>query len=173
MSHHPNFHSNEKTLSYSFLLLLHVFILSLAALGIALIAQYKFEIKPCAWCVLQRFIFILMTVSTAIGMFCKIGLGRSIWAAVSFILALSGAAAAAYQHWVAAKSSSCAFSIADKIISTFNLEKSWPSLFEVQATCADAAVNWWGLPFEFWSLGLFGLLALMGFSAIRSHQVLR
>jgi protein dithiol:quinone oxidoreductase len=170
MSRHSNLDFHPKKPPYSFIILFGVMALSLAAIGIALIAQYQFDLKPCAWCVLQRFIFMWVAVSALIGILCKPGLGRLFWAAITSIWALSGAAAAAYQHWVAAKSSSCAFSLADKILSAFNLEKSWPALFEVQATCADAAVNWWGLPFEFWSLGLFGLLALMGLAAMRSRS---
>jgi protein dithiol:quinone oxidoreductase len=170
MPRHTSSHSNPKSIHRGLLILPSVVVMSLAAVGIALFAQYQFELRPCAWCVLQRFIFILVALGALIGSLSQPGFGRSFWAAVTSILALSGAAAAAYQHWVAAKSSSCAFSLADKILSTFNLEKSWPSVFEVQATCADAAVNWWGLPFEFWSLGLFGLLALMGLLAMRSRS---
>jgi protein dithiol:quinone oxidoreductase len=168
--HSRTSHPNQKTSSRGFLILPSIVVISLTAVGIALISQYQFELRPCAWCVLQRFVFILLAVGALIGTLCKPGFARSFWAAITAILALSGAAAAAYQHWVAAKSSSCAFSLADKILSMFNLEKSWPSVFEVQATCADAAVTWWGLPFEFWSLGLFGLLALMGLLAMRPRS---
>ena len=34
--------------------------LCLAAVGAALIAQYRFDMQPCPWCVLQRVIFIAM-----------------------------------------------------------------------------------------------------------------
>ncbi|MDE2593736.1 MAG: disulfide bond formation protein B, partial [Burkholderiales bacterium] len=62
-------------------------------------------------------------------------------------------------HFVAAKSASCNLTFADKVIGTFGLDVRWPDMFEVRANCADAAVNLLGVPYEFWSLALFAMLA--------------
>ena len=35
-----------------------------------------------------------------------------------------------------------------------------PDIFQARATCADAAVNLLGVPYEFWSLAAFALLGL-------------
>lgn len=75
-------------------------------------------------------------------------------------VAASGAAAALWQHFVAAKSNSCAFTLADKIISFTGLDQRLPEWFEVRASCADAAVDLLGMPFEFWSLALFAALGV-------------
>jgi len=40
---------------------------SFAAVGVALVAQHQFGVKPCPWCVLQRLIFL------AIGTFSLLG----------------------------------------------------------------------------------------------------
>jgi protein dithiol:quinone oxidoreductase len=79
------------------------------------------------------------------------------------VVALCGAgvAAAWWQHFVAAKSSSCALTLADKVITTLGVDTRWPELFEVRASCADAAADLLGVPFEFWSLALFALVAIV------------
>ena len=45
--------------------------------------------------------------------------------------------------------------LADKVISGLGLDRALPEIFEVRATCADAAVSVAGVPFELWSLLLF------------------
>jgi disulfide bond formation protein DsbB len=43
------------------------------------------------------------------------------------------------------------------------LSERWPEVFAAYASCADAAVKLFGLPYEFFSLALFLVLAgLMG-----------
>jgi disulfide bond formation protein DsbB len=84
------------------------------------------------------------------------------------LAAFSGIAAALYQHFVAAKSTSCNLTLADKIVGGIGLDRALPFVFEVKASCADAAVNLAGIPYEFWSLGLFVVvvaLVLVSFNA--------
>jgi disulfide bond formation protein DsbB len=69
---------------------------------------------------------------------------------------------------VAAASSSCNLTLADKIVSGLMLDGLLPDVFSPRASCADAAVDLLGLPYEFWSLGLF---ILIGAAAIRVFQV--
>jgi disulfide bond formation protein DsbB len=35
-----------------------------------------------------------------------------------------------------------------------------PQVFAATASCADAAVQLFGVPYEYWSLGLFGALGI-------------
>ncbi len=77
------------------------------------------------------------------------------------MLALSGASAALWQHFVAAKAASCDLTLADRLMGQSGLDARWPEVFMATASCADAKVNLLGLPYEFWSLGLFGLLSLV------------
>jgi disulfide bond formation protein DsbB len=139
-------------------------LISLGVVVIAFFAQHRWNMQPCPWCILQRLIFIgigalsllvacLPTGSTAAWRL----VGRALAALVA-LLALSGAAAALYQNRVAAKSASCDMTLADHIISGLGVDARWPEVFEVRASCADAAVSLLGVPFELWSLTLFLVL---------------
>jgi disulfide bond formation protein DsbB len=143
-----------------------VAVLSFGAVGVALVTQYRFDMQPCPWCVLQRLIFV------AIGAVALLGLAWRSWGgkrAVPLLLLLlcgSGIAAALWQHFVAAASASCKLTLADRIVSGLQLDALLPSVFEARANCADAAVDLAGIPYEFWSLALFvaiEIVALMLF----------
>lgn len=142
--------------------------LCIAGVGAALVAQYRFEMNPCPWCILQRVIYVVIALLCIAGALLPAAT-RKAFAGGALLLALLGAAAAVYQHVVAAQQSSCNLTLADKVINALGLESLLPSLFQVTATCADAAVSVFGVPFEYWSLALFALLALM---ALRVLQVL-
>lgn len=131
----------------------------LASLAAALLAQYRLDMQPCPWCILQRLIFLLIGAAALLAAFAGTLL-RRVLGLLMVPLALAGAAAALYQHFVAAKSSSCDLTLADRIIRTLRLDSLLPSVFEVRGSCADAAVDLLGVPFEFWSLALFVLLAV-------------
>ena len=62
-------------------------------------------------------------------------------------------------RWPAA-SASCNLTLADKIVTALKLDSLFPAVFLATANCADAAVNLFGIPYDFWSLGLFAALAL-------------
>ena len=64
----------------------------------------------------------------------------------------------------AAASASCNLTLADKIVAATRLDSLLPDVFSARASCADAAVNLAGMPYEFWSLVLFLVVA---FAAIR------
>jgi disulfide bond formation protein DsbB len=83
-------------------------------------------------------------------------------------IALLGVAAAAWQHFVAAKANSCNLTLAYRIVGMdLHLDQLLPSVFEARGTCADAAVNLLGVPYDFWSLGLFAVLALAAIQYVR------
>ena len=81
-------------------------------------------------------------------------------AALAALFAASGVAAAAWQHFVAAKSVSCDLTLADRIVSGLALDRLLPDVFAARASCADAAVDLFGVPYEFWSLALFAVIGL-------------
>jgi len=145
---------------------------SFAAVGIALIAQHQFGVKPCPWCVLQRAIFL------AIGAFSLLG-----WllsdrralrqAAVVLVLVLcaAGLTAAVFQHEVASQTASCAMGLADKIVTALGLEELWPPVFMITANCAEAAAyRLMGLPYEVWSGLLFAGLAALGLWVLNQRR---
>jgi len=130
--------------------------LCLAAVAAALVSQHVFDMRPCPWCILQRVIFIGIALLCIIGALLP-GAAR-VFAAGAGALAVAGVATALYQHFVAAKLASCNLTLADKIITALNLESLVPPLFQVTGTCADAAVDMLGVPYEFWGLAVFVVL---------------
>jgi disulfide bond formation protein DsbB len=132
-----------------------------AAVGAALVSQHRFDMQPCPWCVLQRVIFLAIALACVLALVWRSRIGRGVGAALGIVMALCGIAAALWQHFVAAASASCNLTLADKIISRWlQLDSLSPDVFEPRASCADAAANLLGVPYEFWSLALFALMAL-------------
>jgi protein dithiol:quinone oxidoreductase len=135
-----------------------------AALALALVSQHRFGMQPCSWCVLQRVLFLSITLSCVLGL----GLGwlwrkgLQLGAGLGFLLALCGVAAALWQHFKAAGSVSCNLTLADKIVSRWlQLDAALPQVFEARASCSDATMNLLGVPYDFWSMALFVLTGLV------------
>jgi disulfide bond formation protein DsbB len=142
------------------LLLVAGAVIGIAAVGAALVSQHVFGMEPCPWCILQRLIFL------AISLACLIGLAvRRFGAALVMLLSLCGIAAALWQHFKAAASSSCAMTVADQIVIATKLDSLWPDVFLARASCADAAVSLFGIPYDFYSLALFVLTGVIGWLA--------
>ena len=144
--------------------LLALALLCLVAVGAALVSQHVYDMQPCPWCILQRVIFVLIAVLLLLGAFLP---GRIAFVGLAVLSALAGITAALYQHFVAAKSDSCNLTLADKIVSGIGLDKLLPPVFEVRASCADAAVDLLHVPYEFWSLGLYVMLVVAAVWALR------
>jgi protein dithiol:quinone oxidoreductase len=135
-------------------------LLSLGALAAALVSQHVFDMQPCPWCVLQRLIFVLLALAALLGLLWRSVRGQRVAASIGIVLAALGAAAAWWQHVVAAKSASCKLTLADRIVSGLQLDALLPPVFAATASCADAAVQLFGLPYEYWSLALYGVLGI-------------
>jgi disulfide bond formation protein DsbB len=129
--------------------------LGVGAVAAALFTQYRLDMQPCAWCVLQRLVFLGISDAALLGLLWRTPLGRRVSALAVLALATAGAAAALWQHFVAASSVSCDLTLADRIVAATGLDGWLPEVFMATASCADAAVDLIGLPYEFWSLGLF------------------
>lgn len=142
-------------------------VLSLAAIGAALVSQHVFDMQPCPWCVLQRVIFAAIALACLIGLAWRTTAGRTAAAGLGLLLSLTGIAAALWQHFVAASSVSCNLTLADRIVSAMQLDALLPDVFQARASCADAAVKLVGIPYEFYSLALFIVLAVAAFSLLK------
>jgi disulfide bond formation protein DsbB len=142
--------------------LVAIAVISLLAVGAALVSQHVYGMDPCPWCILQRLIFVVIALA------CLIGLAsRRIAAGAVLLLALCGVAAAVWQHFVAAASNSCVLTVADRIVIATKLDSLWPDVFLARASCADAAVKLFGIPYDFYSLALFVLIAAAGVLLLR------
>ena len=139
--------------------LLLIAVASLAAIGAALVSQHVFDMQPCPWCVLQRAVFAAIALVALVGALLPKRLVQAGALLATELLATAGAAAALWQHFVAKSSSSCNLTLADRIVSGLQLDALAPEVFAPRASCADAAVDLLGLPYEFWSLGLFAALS--------------
>jgi disulfide bond formation protein DsbB len=140
----------------------------LLAVALALVSQHVFDIQPCSWCVLQRLVFLAIAVVCALGL--ALGRYRILISGLVLILALLGAAAAWWQHFVAAKAASCNLTLADTIVRRkLHLDQLLPSVFDARASCADAAVSLLGVPYEFWSLGLFAMIGIAAIQYMRQQ----
>lgn len=129
------------------------------SVALALLAQHRFGMEPCPWCVLQRVLFLAIGGVGLIGLLLpRQRLAQALLGLLGLGFALAGSAAALYQNQVAAKTDSCALTLADRIISSLGLDRWQPEVFEVRASCAEAAVSLLGVPFEIWSLLLYLVL---------------
>jgi protein dithiol:quinone oxidoreductase len=140
----------------------------IAALGAALVSQYVYDMRPCPWCILQRAIYIVIAVLCLLAAAARPL--RRVFTALALVFAGLGVASAIYQHVVAAKQFSCNLTLADRIISALGLETLVPALFQVTASCAEAAVSMLGVPYEYWSLALFALLAAAAVVALKGER---
>ncbi len=145
-------------------------LLPLAAVAAALHTQYQLDMQPCPWCVLQRAIFLAIALAALPGWLLRLPLVRKTSAGLALLLAGCGVAAALWQHFVAASSTSCVQTLADRIMQGSGLSERWPEVFAAYASCADAAVQLHGVPYEFFSLTLFVLLAVLMVAQLLARQ---
>jgi protein dithiol:quinone oxidoreductase len=141
------------------LALLALAAVSLGAVSAALVTQHVFDMQPCPWCVLQRLEFVTIAVVALLGLVWSSALGLRVTLFGVLALAAAGMATALWHHFVASSSTSCNLTLADRIMSASGLPGLLPDVFEARATCADAAVRLFGVPYQLWSLSLFTLLA--------------
>ena len=141
------------------------------AVGAALVSQYRFDMQPCPWCTLQRLIFLVVGSFALLGLLIPSNGVRKVLALGGLLFALSGAASALWQHFVAASSDSCNLTLADRIQKALGLFDLAPSVFAPMASCAEAAVNLLGIPYAFWSLALFVLCAVGCMQVMRTARI--
>jgi disulfide bond formation protein DsbB len=145
-------------------LLLVMAVLSVAAVGAALVSQHVYGMEPCPWCILQRVIFLAIALGCVVGF-----VSTRIAGVLALVLSLCGIAAALWQHFQAASSTSCTLTVADRIVIAMKLDSLWPDIFLARASCADATVSLMGISYDFWSLAVFVVLAVASVLIIRKR----
>ncbi|VFR32498.1 Periplasmic thiol:disulfide oxidoreductase DsbB, required for DsbA reoxidation [plant metagenome] len=143
-----------------------VLFLCLTAVCAALVSQHVFGMLPCPWCILQRVIFLAIALLCALALALRRRPVQRVLAGAGALMAAGGVAAAVYQNQVAAQMFSCNLTLADRIIGALGLEAAVPFLFRISASCMEGAVDLLGLPYEYWSGGLFVVVALVLVSAM-------
>jgi disulfide bond formation protein DsbB len=148
--------------------------LALLAVGAALVSQHQFDVRPCPWCVLQRVEFVAIALAAGLALVWRSRAGLLTSAALVIALANLGVLSALWQHFVASASASCNLTLADRIVGALQLDSLLPDLFAATASCADAKVPLFGVPYEFWSLMVFVLVeALAVWAVMRSARRVR
>lgn len=144
-------------------------LLCVIALIAAVVAERAFEYRPCEWCVVQRFAFLLICLTLLPSAFIRT---RPIFAMLASFLAGGSVLLGIYSVWMQAAFShldECAFSLAGRIISKFNLEEIFPLLFRVSASCdAASETRFFGFPFYLWSGLAFAMVSILLFRIMRS-----
>jgi disulfide bond formation protein DsbB len=130
-------------------------LLALLGVGIALVSQHVFDMRPCPWCVLQRVEAVAIALAAALPWLWRSRGGLLVSAGLVIALANLGLLSALWQHFVAAASASCNLTLADRIIGALQLDSLLPDVFAATASCAEARVPLLGVPYEFWSLAVF------------------
>ena len=156
---------NAMTPSSNRLPLALIALFSFGALAAALVSQYVFFMQPCAWCVLQRLIYLVIGVLAMVGLIGGRPLAR-LAALLAAALSICGLVAAWYQYSVAAHLETCAQTFADRFISGLGLDASVPKLFGIYAMCKDAMVKVLGVEYVVWSMALFALILLVALAAL-------
>jgi disulfide bond formation protein DsbB len=142
-------------------------VVCLGAVGAALVSQHVFDMQPCPWCVLQRLIFVVIAAACVLGLLWRGRVGRSVAAVIALLACAGGVAAAVWQNQVAAQTESCVQTLADRIMNATGLDGLLPDVFQARASCIDAAVDLFGVPYEFYSLALFVVLGAGAVAILR------
>ncbi|MDP2008273.1 MAG: disulfide bond formation protein B [Rubrivivax sp.] len=146
------------------------FVLPPAAVAVALFTQHGLGMEPCPWCVLQRVIFLAIALAALPGLLAGGAVARWFSGTLVAVLALCGMATALWQHFVAANSTSCALTLADRINRGLGLDELLPQVFASYASCAEAKATLLGVPYEFYSLALFVLLGAGALQLLRQAR---
>jgi disulfide bond formation protein DsbB len=142
-------------------------VLAWGGVAVALISQHAFDMQPCPWCIIQRLAYLLVGLCAILSLTAT---QSSVWARAPLLLgglaAVAGLAAALYQHFVAAATSSCAFTAADKFLMATGLDELLPAVFKATAACDEANAPLLGLPYSLWSAGLAVILIALTCRAV-------
>ncbi|HLU00021.1 MAG TPA: disulfide bond formation protein B [Burkholderiaceae bacterium] len=145
--------------------LLHIIAgLCVASVAAALVSQHFFDMPPCAWCVFQRLLFLVIAVTCWAGILFGrlVGSAHRIAGVLAGLLALGGIVSGWYQYTVAAQMVSCDRTFADRFMVESGLDAGIPWLFGIFATCMDAQVELLGVEYVFWAIAVFVLVFVLG-----------
>ena len=142
-----------------------VFLACIGLLGFALYLQHAKGLDPCPWCVVQRLGFIgagLIALAGALHRPARIGV--ALYAAVGFVAAVAGAAAAGYHVWLQSdpvRAAKCVGSPVERILDQLEVGRMIPPLLQYDGPCTLKPWSLLGLSVPEWSLAWFAILALV------------
>lgn len=125
--------------------------ISIIALSVALISQHYFGAEPCAWCIAQRIIIILIAFVSIVGIFVK----NKFNIFMNIVLSFIGLIVALYQTYIVSSQGDCSVSLAEKIVTYLKLNTLLPSIFESYALCTDSIATFLSVSFVTWGMLFF------------------
>jgi len=136
--------------------------LSISVIVIALISQYVFNMQPCAWCVLQRLLYLIIGfVALALSVGQPKRARLSLGTLGLMTVAVAGVISAIYQEKVAANTFSCAQTFADQVMTKSGLDAAAPWIFGIYASCMEARIKVLGVEYAWWSMAMFSLIIVL------------
>jgi len=137
-------------------------LLSTGAIVIALISQYAYDMQPCAWCVFQRLLYLIIGFVALLLTIGQPKRGRLSFGALGLMtVSIAGVISAIYQEKVAANTFSCAQTFADQFMTKSGLDAAAPWIFGIYASCMEARVKVLGIEYAWWSMAMFSLIAML------------
>lgn len=132
--------------------------LIVTALAIALVHQHYFGAMPCAWCVFQRLVYMLIAlwfiVAIVLPKYAKFMYKLAIATNIIGVWSV-------YHHIKESKSTFCDFSVAQQIMDFTKLAKILPQVFKTYSFCNEANLVFLNIPYAFWSAILFSVLTII------------
>jgi disulfide bond formation protein DsbB len=142
-------------------------LLSISSVVVALVSQYQFDMQPCAWCVFQRLLYLIIGITALLLTIIKHNRMRlSIGTAGIIATAIAGVISAVYQEKVAANTFSCAQTFADQLMTKSGLDAAAPWLFGIYASCMEARIKLFGIEYAWWSMAMFSMIGVLGIIAL-------
>src|SRR5690606_36211159 len=137
-------------------------VLAWAGVAGALVSQHVFEMQPCPWCTVQRLLYLLAGLFALLSVpVTQSSLRARALLLVAGLLSAGALAAALYQHFVAAQTSSCAFTAAERFMMATGLDEMLPYVFKATAACDEANAPMLGVPYSLWSVALAVVLLVL------------
>lgn len=152
-------------------LLLAVALVSIALIGSAVYLQVFERMRPCPWCVIQRYAFALIALTCLVFAALPARAGR-LGAGLAFLESLAGLGAASWLLWVKAHPSvSCGIDPVETALNKIATARWLPMLFEANGECTTEYPPILGLTVAQWSFAWFIILAaVLGWAAFRRRR---
>lgn len=129
--------------------------LSLLSLLFAYIAQYGFDLFPCAWCIFQRLVICVLIIILSFSFFKPLRVAIFL---CSLVVSLIGLTSSFYLYFIASKLETCELSFAERVINTLKLQELFPSFFSILSLCSSESLLFYGINFSI--LGILYFLAV-------------
>ena len=128
-------------------------VLSLGALGAALIAEYVFMIAPCKLCMYQRYVYLVLAIISTITFCFRLAFIQRFLLLCSTIVALVGCLTAFYHVGVEQKiftePSSCASTVNESL--SLTLEEMKNQIYNNTPHCSEVSFSFLGISMAGWN----------------------